>query len=361
MSSHSRPDHPAEGRSGSGRTVMTDPELSAFYEEVFLPLVRRATWRYGLSKEDARDVVQDSFLVAIEKIDSTRNPRAWLIQVVDHLALNHQRKMQRRARLWRNGSAHAEMSSRQHAGVETWRTGDVTSSLSAAMIRSWVATPETHCVSTGLSSLHALDHALRLWKALTERDDDDLAGLGPDLPDVLHALVILLQNGLGDSAARGPHAIRRVQELIESTPICSRTMANAPSSIEVRLSLLAFESSTGSYEGARQMGGALRCSVGPQGDAEAFLRLAPSDRTEGLDDRFFSEPTVVLALCRALNADKNREPARVAREAEATHRWLSTHDSLPGADDRAFFCGIGALAWSRSEARREIWRGEGIG
>ena len=123
MSSHSRPDHPTEGRSGSGRTVMTDPELSAFYEEVFLPLVRRATWRYGLSKEDARDVVQDSFLVAIEKIDSTRNPRAWLIQVVDHLALNHQRKIQRRARLvaqWERPRGDVEPSTRGRGNLEDW-------------------------------------------------------------------------------------------------------------------------------------------------------------------------------------------------------------------------------------------------
>jgi DNA-directed RNA polymerase specialized sigma24 family protein len=78
---------------------MSDAELSAFYEEIFLPLVRRATWRFGLSKEDARDVVQDAFIVAIEKIDSAKNPKAWLIQVVDHIALNHQRKTLRRIQL----------------------------------------------------------------------------------------------------------------------------------------------------------------------------------------------------------------------------------------------------------------------
>jgi DNA-directed RNA polymerase specialized sigma24 family protein len=78
---------------------MSDADLSAFYEAVFLPLVRRASWRHGLSKDDARDVVQDAFLVAIEKIDSAKNPNAWLIQVVDHIALNHQRKVVRRAQL----------------------------------------------------------------------------------------------------------------------------------------------------------------------------------------------------------------------------------------------------------------------
>jgi len=85
---------------------MPDAELAAFYEEVFMPLVRRATWRHRLCKEDARDVVQDAFLVAIEKIDAAGNPKAWLIQVVDHLAMNHQRKQVRRSKLlskWSRG------------------------------------------------------------------------------------------------------------------------------------------------------------------------------------------------------------------------------------------------------------------
>ena len=100
------------------RTSMPDAELSAFYDEVFLPLVRRATWRHRLSKEDARDVVQDAFLLAIEKIDAAGNPKAWLIQVVDHLALNHQRKQVRRAKLlskWCRGDL--EAGSSQHSAV----------------------------------------------------------------------------------------------------------------------------------------------------------------------------------------------------------------------------------------------------
>jgi DNA-directed RNA polymerase specialized sigma24 family protein len=94
---------------------MPDGELAAFYEEVFMPLVRRATWRHRLSKEDARDVVQDAFLIAIEKIDATGNPKAWLIQVVDHLALNHQRKQIRRSKLlskWSRGDVENGMDQR---------------------------------------------------------------------------------------------------------------------------------------------------------------------------------------------------------------------------------------------------------
>ena len=61
------------------------PSFLRFTRRSFIPLVRRATWRHRLSKEDARDVVQDAFLLAIEKIDAAGNPKAWLIQVVDHL------------------------------------------------------------------------------------------------------------------------------------------------------------------------------------------------------------------------------------------------------------------------------------
>jgi DNA-directed RNA polymerase specialized sigma24 family protein len=74
-------------------------EFEEFYRKFFLPLVRRAAWKHGLSKEDARDVVQEAFILALEKLDPRRNPRAWLIQVVDHLSLNFQRKVVRRARL----------------------------------------------------------------------------------------------------------------------------------------------------------------------------------------------------------------------------------------------------------------------
>ena len=52
-----------------------------------------------MSFEDAGDVVQDAFVVAVGKLDPAKNPKAWLYQVVDHLAVNHQRKVIRRARL----------------------------------------------------------------------------------------------------------------------------------------------------------------------------------------------------------------------------------------------------------------------
>jgi len=38
-------------------------------------------------------------MVALIKLDPERNPKAWLIQVVDHLSVNLQRKLVRRAKL----------------------------------------------------------------------------------------------------------------------------------------------------------------------------------------------------------------------------------------------------------------------
>ena len=74
-------------------------DLERFYRLYFLPLVRRAVRKHGLSFEDAGDVAQDAFLLAVGKLDPTKNPKAWLYQVVDHLAANLQRKTLRRARL----------------------------------------------------------------------------------------------------------------------------------------------------------------------------------------------------------------------------------------------------------------------
>jgi len=84
----------------AGTPLSSDPaRFDEFYRRYFLPLVRRATWKHRLEKEDARDVVQEAFLVALMKLDPQRNPKAWLIQVVDHLSVNFQRKAVRRAKL----------------------------------------------------------------------------------------------------------------------------------------------------------------------------------------------------------------------------------------------------------------------
>lgn len=89
----------APGGDPSARSLPSPERLDEFYRQYFLPLVRRATWKHRLEREDARDVVQEAFLVALVKLDPTRNPKAWLIQVVDHLSVNFQRKVIRRANL----------------------------------------------------------------------------------------------------------------------------------------------------------------------------------------------------------------------------------------------------------------------
>ena len=86
-------------------------ELEEFHRCLFLPLVRRATWKYGLSKEDARDVVQEAFLLAISRLRADGNPRAWLTRVVDNLSANFQRKVARRARLSQAWQSHLSLDS----------------------------------------------------------------------------------------------------------------------------------------------------------------------------------------------------------------------------------------------------------
>jgi len=78
---------------------MTEPEVEDFYRRCFLPFVRRAAWRHKLSEEDARDVVQEAFLLSVTKLTSNVNPTAWFNRTVDLVASNWRRKSRRRALL----------------------------------------------------------------------------------------------------------------------------------------------------------------------------------------------------------------------------------------------------------------------
>ena len=81
------------------RGPMSDDELALFYRRIYLPLVRRATWKHRIERDEARDIVQDAFVLALTRLKPTGNPKAWLIQVVDHLSINYRRRAMRRASL----------------------------------------------------------------------------------------------------------------------------------------------------------------------------------------------------------------------------------------------------------------------
>jgi len=83
---------------GSGTREAGKAALEELYRAFFIRLVRRACWRYGLSEEDAREVVHEAFLLALVKLDTDGNPRSWIYSVVDRLAANWRRKMIRRTR-----------------------------------------------------------------------------------------------------------------------------------------------------------------------------------------------------------------------------------------------------------------------
>jgi DNA-directed RNA polymerase specialized sigma24 family protein len=87
------------GANAVTRGPMSDEELDLFYRRIYLPLVRRATWKHKLVREDARDIVQDAFVLALTRLKPTGNPKAWLVQVVDHLSVNYRRRAIRRANL----------------------------------------------------------------------------------------------------------------------------------------------------------------------------------------------------------------------------------------------------------------------
>ena len=81
------------------------PFLENLYGTLFAPLVRRATWRHRISKSDATDVVQEAFLLALQKEFPEAHAGAWLTRVVDYLAINLKRKAARRGRLLRQHAA----------------------------------------------------------------------------------------------------------------------------------------------------------------------------------------------------------------------------------------------------------------
>jgi len=91
---------PERGQGESAaRLLATAVDVEAFYQDLFLPLVRRAIRRHGLSNDDARDIVQEAFAVALVKMEAEGNPIAWLKKVVDFLAINMKRTAVRRAQL----------------------------------------------------------------------------------------------------------------------------------------------------------------------------------------------------------------------------------------------------------------------
>lgn len=98
-------------RRGKGRRTLPlpgpdrDHDFERFYEEWFMPFVRRAHWQHNLSAEDARDIVQEAFLLALEKLDPKKNPKLWMRRVVDNLCLNFIRKSRRRNSLLKHWSS----------------------------------------------------------------------------------------------------------------------------------------------------------------------------------------------------------------------------------------------------------------
>jgi DNA-directed RNA polymerase specialized sigma24 family protein len=88
----------ADAEDGEPRLIQA-AEIEQFYRALFLPLVRRAIRRHGLSNEDARDVVQETFVIALAKMEAEGNALAWLKKVVDFLAVNLKRTTSRRASL----------------------------------------------------------------------------------------------------------------------------------------------------------------------------------------------------------------------------------------------------------------------
>src|SRR5262249_12596548 len=88
-----------EGRLSPAARRRLRRQIEASYRNLFLCWVGRLRRKYGLSREDARDVVQDAFLLAMAKLPRIENMRVWLEGVISRLALDLLRKKDRRAEL----------------------------------------------------------------------------------------------------------------------------------------------------------------------------------------------------------------------------------------------------------------------
>ena len=93
MPTRVRREMPAEGTKPASHDLLADRELEVFYLEIFLPLVRRVTWKRHLPREDARDIVQDAFVLALTRLNKAGNPRAWLIGVAIYQSTIGERRL----------------------------------------------------------------------------------------------------------------------------------------------------------------------------------------------------------------------------------------------------------------------------
>jgi len=80
----------------SGRR-MPRAKIEEFYRRFFPVLVRHAAWKFSISEEDAEDMAQETFVLALLKMGAKGNARAWFFRVVDQMSVNLQRKEKRRA------------------------------------------------------------------------------------------------------------------------------------------------------------------------------------------------------------------------------------------------------------------------
>jgi DNA-directed RNA polymerase specialized sigma24 family protein len=96
---HSPPGDPPATRPRPRPRPLTPEELDDFYRRYYRSLLRHVLRRHHLSSEDAADIVQETFLLALRKLDPGRNPQAWLKQVADHKCANLRRMKIRRADL----------------------------------------------------------------------------------------------------------------------------------------------------------------------------------------------------------------------------------------------------------------------
>ncbi len=316
--------------------------LDAFYRDLFLPLVWRATWRHGLSKEDARDVVQEAFLLAMAKMSGEGNPRGWLFQVVDNLCANHQRKTFRRARLAASGV------SKDWPGQTQKRRPAISEHDEhlASLIPAWIEATQEVEIPTGLDVDEVLRRALELLVRLRGTPSPASFPVGAESVETFHALCTLLDQPGSDpkvlladasaafefiSALDWPKSEFGGREdlLAHLTFLCWRYARRAESP--------AAESKWRKTHSAID-------NANTRSNAELVLATPIGQRAERAREYRLEDPELLLGVCEVLSSRVEVSPATVRDGAEFFYEFLAAPRlKISLFEEREYFLGEFAL------------------
>lgn len=237
------------------------------------------------------------------------------------------------------------------------------STISSAEVRRWVRATEGREISVGISPERALVLAGSVWGRLVDGGDvRELHGFGRNVVEVLHALVRILEDKLGDIPVQGALCVKTIYHLVSRNvelvgDVDERNALLASLSYRVWDICRRGASCPEMDEWAELCAGHVQAQEGNRD----LLKLGASERSENVNARYLCDPPMLLAICRQLGRDKNRAPSGAAEEGASVFRWLTDRQPLRDLDEQAYFAGelaltvSGALGHMGRFREAEVW------